>query len=196
MSVKLLLIYKRSRRPGSLLLPQRPAFSVSLSLPAPIRREELNVRESQQTPPLELPPFVPSWNQQRSTVDVDTNLPTWPGFSSTGQPSTPTLTGQYAWSTDQQSLSMSIMACEEGCASHSAAVHDAIRTLRAYQPTRGSWSTNEWNQEFSTWTLVPTVSPEPDGMSWSVLDPAQGIGRTPVARTMRDQELLMICELD
>ncbi|KAK4244608.1 hypothetical protein C7999DRAFT_43755 [Corynascus novoguineensis] len=87
---------------------------------------------------------------------------------------------------------MSIMACEEGCASHSAAVHDAIRTLRAYQPTRGSWSTNEWNQEFSTWTLVPTVSPEPGGMSWPVLDPAQGIGRTPVARTMRDQELLMI----
>ncbi|KAL2175860.1 uncharacterized protein P884DRAFT_278995 [Thermothelomyces heterothallicus CBS 202.75] len=89
---------------------------------------------------------------------------------------------------------MSITACQDGCTSHSAEVHHAIRTLQAYRSAQDGWSSTSWSQgqEISAWTLVPAVFTEPDSLSWPISDVVQGLGRTLSARTMPNQELLMV----
>ncbi|AEO55841.1 hypothetical protein MYCTH_101172 [Thermothelomyces thermophilus ATCC 42464] len=91
---------------------------------------------------------------------------------------------------------MSITACQDGCTctSHSAEVHHAIRTLRAYRSAQDGWSSTSWSQgqEISAWILVPAVFTEPDSLSWPISDPVQGLGRTLSAQTMPNQELLMV----
>ncbi|KAK3301447.1 uncharacterized protein B0H64DRAFT_370561 [Chaetomium fimeti] len=120
-------------------------------------------------------------------------MSSWPGFNLFTLPPTPSLPGQYAWSTDQQTLSMVITTCVEGCTSHSDEVHNAIRTLQAYGPVQHHWTArSNWTQEHSAWTLVPAVSPEPGTISWPVGVSAQGLGGMPVMQTMRDEELLAI----
>lgn len=194
-----LLIFKGgSRRPASVPLPQQSAFIVSLSPSNPTRSENSNVGDPRQRFPLEIFPFVSSWDQQRSHGDAGSNLSGWPSFCLSEQPSSsaPALAGQYSWSTDQQCLSMSITACQDGCTSHSAEVHHAIRTLQAYRSAQDGWSSTSWSQgqEISAWTLVPAVFTEPDSLSWPISDVVQGLGRTLSARTMPNQELLMVCK--
>ena len=187
---------ERSRRSGGIVVPQRPAFAVSLTSAAPAKRGSFGA-EALCSPLAPQPsPLVSPWGQQqRNGEDVDGVVPGWPGFDIFTLPPTPNLAGQYAWSTDQQTLSMAISACEEGCTSHSDEVHNAIQTLQAYGPVRNQWtSSSNWSQDYSAWTLVPAVPPEPGTISWPVEVPAQGLGRMPVPQIMQDEELLTVCK--
>lgn len=122
-------------------------------------------------------------------------LSSWPGYDPFGQPPTPVSTAQYAWNTDQQSLSMSVIGCDEGCTSHSDEVHDAIRTLQACRsPIHNLWASSNWTLGHSAWTLAPTMYPEPGGISWPVAGSGPGLVQVPVTQAMGDAELLSICK--
>lgn len=121
----------------------------------------------------------------------------WPGFGFFGQPSPAapvTPPGQYAWSTDHEIISMSILACEEGCTSHSEDVHDAIRTLRAYRAVPNHHlAIGGWNAGAYAWTMVPTAMPGAGDIQWPVATPAQELVHLPVPQTMQNAELLSTC---
>lgn len=185
-----ILTQRNPRRQSGVAMPQRPAFAVSLSPPAPSRNDGYNLD------PLRLPPqqspLLSPWGQQQSpnVGDVFSN---WPGFGFLGQPpSSPG--GQYPWSTDQQTLSMCIVACGDGCTAHSDEVHDAIRTLNAYRPTHSQWANNSWVPADSAWTLVPTVPVDPGGIPWpGPGGEAEEYVQMPVAQAMQNTELLSVC---
>jgi hypothetical protein len=122
-------------------------------------------------------------------------LPNWPGYDLFGQSPTMSSTEEYGWSTDQQSLSMSVIGCDEGCTSHSNEVHEAIRTLQACRsPIHNQWASSNWTLGYSAWSLAPAMYPEPGGISWPVADPDQVLVQVPVTQPMGDAELLMICK--
>jgi hypothetical protein len=177
------------------VVPQRPAFAVSLTSAAPAKRGSFGT-EALCSPLAPQPsPLVSPWGQQRNGEGVGGGVSGWPGFDIFALPPTPSLAGQYAWSTDQQTLSMTISACEEGCTSHSDEVHNAIRTLQAYGSVQNHWTTSSnWSQDYSAWTLVPAVPPETGAISWPVEAPGQGLGRMPAPQVMQDDELLTVCE--
>jgi hypothetical protein len=110
-----------------------------------------------------------------------------------GQNPTFSLPEQYAWSTDQQSLSTSVIACHDGCTLHSNEVHEAIQLLHEYRPTQAG--SNGWTPGYSSWTLVPAMPvQEPGGIPWPVANARGEVVQPPVARVMGDTELLTICK--
>ncbi|KAK4121042.1 hypothetical protein N657DRAFT_683159 [Parathielavia appendiculata] len=206
--------------PSAVVVSQRPAFAVSLS-PPPAHRlarsrgfeslAALRQQQQQQLPaPRHLPLLSPPWgeSQQRGSQDAaDAMLSNWPGFDVFGRDPAPTSTSsaeqqQYSWTTDQQSLSMCFIACEDGCTAHSDEVHDAIRSLNAYHvgSHQNHWAggSNTWaTQGYSAWTLVPDVAPAAVvannmNMPWLVADPTQDLVQVPVTRPMTDAELLSV----
>lgn len=177
------------------MVPQRPAFAVSLTPAAPARRGSFGAESLCSPLPPQHSPLVSPWGGQRHGENADGAASSWPGFDIFALPPTPSLAGQYAWSTDQQTLSMAITACEEGCTSHSDEVHNAIQTLKAYGSVQGHWTTaSNWGQEHSAWTLVPAVPPEPGTLSWPIEVPGQGLGRMPAPQVMQNEELLAVCK--
>jgi hypothetical protein len=107
----------------------------------------------------------------------------------------PPSTVQYAWSTDQHSLSIRINACEDGCTAHSDEVHEAIQLLLAYQSPPISWANSNWIPGYnSAWTLVPTVPASACGISWPLADLAQELVPMPVSQPMQNSDLISICE--
>jgi hypothetical protein len=121
-------------------------------------------------------------------------LSDWPGFDTFGHSPIPSSNEQYAWSTDQHSLSMSVIACEDGCTVHSDEVHDAIQMMHTYRSTQRHWGSNGWTSGYSAWTLVPAMSLEPGGIMWPVAEPSPGFVQTPVLPAMQDGEILAICK--
>ncbi|KAL2128387.1 hypothetical protein VTI74DRAFT_9257 [Chaetomium olivicolor] len=186
--------YKTSnRRPSGAAVPQRPAFAISLSPPAPSRNEAFNIDPLRHPPIPQHSPLLSPWPQQQSSQDVGDIFSNWPGFGFLGQPASPSSPGgEYSWSTDQQRLSMCIVACEEGCTSHSGEVHDAIRTLHAYRSTRSQWANNSWVAGDSAWTLVPTVPVDPAGIPWPVPGESQDYVQIPVTQPMQNSDLLSV----
>ncbi len=174
------------------MVPQRPAFAVSLS--PPTLQSGGGFDEALRRPSVPQPsPHLSPWGHQGNSEDVGDILSNWPGCDFLGRSLTPTSAGQYTWSTDQQSNFVSIMGCVEGCTAHSDEVHDAIRTLHAYRTGQNQWTGSSW-APYSAWTLVPSMPPDPSGFPWPLANPGQEILQVPVAQAMQTSELLSICE--
>jgi hypothetical protein len=186
-------------RPSAVVVPQRPSFAVSLSPPALSRNRGFDIEAFRQPPVPQHSPLLSPWGYQRNSQDVGEMLPNWPAFDAFGRSPTTTptptstSTGQYAWTTDQQSLSMSFIACEDGCTAHSDEVHEAIRTLTAYRSNQNQWASS-WTQGHSAWSMVPNMSPAAGNIPWPVADPTQELGQMPVPQPMQNAELLSVCK--
>ncbi|KAK4179305.1 hypothetical protein QBC36DRAFT_78670 [Triangularia setosa] len=159
---------------------QPPAFSISI-LPPPLSPGHYGIESVRPSliPPRQPSPLASSWPRTPGQ-EVAGPLAGWPGFDTLSHSPTVPSTQQYAWSTDRSFLYSHLSVCEEGCTQHTAAVHDIVKTLRAYYPGGQGlhpWGGGGgWNSESSAWATSQTISPGiPPGISpgdssipWSV----------------------------
>jgi len=120
----------------------------------------------------------------------------WAGVGSLSPSSGSSPFGPYAWSTSKSSLSASILACEEDCASHSQDVHAAVKMLRMYRPSSGQLTQGGWNADPNFWATSFDVPPVAGGGMWPMGAPlpAPGVlGVTPMPLTVQTSELLATC---
>lgn len=182
----------KPRRPSAVAIPQWPAFAVTVFPPILRGYEGFDSAIAQHGSLDQHSPLTSPWSH-RGSGKMGDSFPPWPGLDVMGQPSTPPSPGQYAWSTDVSSISMCILACQEGCTSHSDEVHDAIRTLRAYRSTPGHWAGGNRTLGSNTWTLAPAALPDADGIAWPLASLSPELPHHPVPQTMQNSELLSIC---
>ncbi|KAK0745415.1 hypothetical protein B0T21DRAFT_381415 [Apiosordaria backusii] len=161
---------------------QPPAFSISI-LPPPLSPRHLGIEGIRPSliPPRQPSPLTPSW-PRTPAQEVTGSLAGWPGFETLGHSPSTSSAGQYAWSTDRNLLYSHLSVCEEGCTQHTAAVHDIVKTLRAYYPGGQGlhpWGGGVWDSESSAWAtsrdispgIPPGISPGGSNISWGVTGP-------------------------
>lgn len=146
-------------------------------------------------PAPQISPVPAQWGH-RNSADLTNAFLQWPGLSvPSPQPSTPASpppAGHYAWNTSQDTLSMCILPCREGCTEHSTQVHEAITMLRAYRPVPNIPSGASWNPSNFTWSFGPIPSGS-GGISWPTASPVHQFSNQLPRLLMGDAELLSVC---
>ncbi|KAK4201592.1 hypothetical protein QBC40DRAFT_171071 [Triangularia verruculosa] len=179
---------------------QPSPFSISI-LPPPLSPGHFGIEGIRPSliPPRQRSPLAPSWPRTPGQEATDA-LAGWPGFDTLSHASMPPSNWQYAWSTDRSFLHSHFSVCEESCTQHSAAVHDAVRTLRAYHPGGPGlhpWGGGWWNAENSAWAtghdtspgMSPGISPGGGNVTWGVPTPAS---ISPAPPVLQDGDLFTV----